>query len=381
MKRFLFAFLIVVVAALAVVGGQRFLSHRDGGSTNQSVLPSESPTTQRPIASPSLENGVGYTLRLPADIESESMGSYSRLYKKQTTATSPEVTNFAYVSVIPISQAAASGEIYNYTKADVDALRRLPLSESVVLGAKNLPTAQYFTYTHVSDTMIGGYGAKVFLNASPWEFPAGTQEYRYLLEFGNVTYLLGGYVGTAEAATFTKADLDQLFSTFSVQLDNIQAISSPVPTGSFETYTNTQAGLSLSYPSGWPMVEDTTQFQDGDLFSLRVRGETTRPQSELSDGVVFSVMKPQPLSQDLKTWMEARYQAEPGGDSKEPEYSSVSFAGKVYQKVVVCRMGCFTYYHRVNDNTVFGFLVFAVGPHEATYLSTVSKILSSVTFL
>lgn len=381
MKRFLLAFLIVIVAALALVGLVRLSASRNGGTLQPTLQPSSSPTTQSPMASPTLETGVGYTLLLPTEFESESMGTYSRLYKKKSTSGSEDIKTFAYVSVIPNSSSTASGEIYNYSKADVDALRRLPLNESVVLGAKNLPTAQYFTYTHVSDTMIGGYGAKVFRNTSPWEFPVGTEEYRYLLEFGNVTYLLGGYVGTQSAASLQKSDLDQLFSTFSVKPESIQAINSPVPTGSFKIYSNTQAGVSLSYPTGWPLVEDTTQFQDGDLFSLRVRGQTTRPQSELSDGIVFSVMKPQPITQDLRSWMQGRYRAEPGGDSKEPEYSTVSFAGKTYQKVIVCGMGCFTYYHIVNNNRVYGFLVFAVGPHEATYVSTASKILSSVTFL
>lgn len=381
MKRFLLAFLVVVVIALAVLGLQRLPPDRTTATPEHDGVPDTAQVTPIPTQSPTLETGVGYTLRLPETFESESMGTYSRMYKKKAAPGSVDVTNFAYISVIPTSQRATSGEIYNYTRADVDALRRVPLNDSVVLGAKNLTTEKYFTYSHEADTMIGGYGTKVFVNAQPWEFPTGTKEYRYLVEFGNVTYLLGGYVGTTDSAQLQKAELDQLFSTLTFQPDNIQAMSSPVPTGEFKTYRNAQAKLTLNYPSGWPLVEDTTQFRDGDLFSLRVRGATTRPQSELSDGVIFSVMKPQPITQDLRTWMEARYFAEPGGDQKEPEYSSVSFAGNVFQKVIVCGMGCFTYYHSVKDSMVYGFLVFAVGPNEASYLSTVSKILSSVTFL
>lgn len=378
MKRFLFAFVVVVIAAMAILGFQRLESRNRAGDDFQL---SQSTSTPEPETVAKLESGVGYTIQLPANFESESVGTYSRLYKKKTIPGTPELTNFAYISVVPTSQATASGEIYNYAKADVQALRQLPLNDSIVLGAKNLSTASYFTYTHQTDTMIGGYGAKVFVNSKPWEFPTGTTEYRYLIEFGNVTYVFGGYVGTTDSAQLQKSELDQLFSTISFQPDSVQAMNSPIPTGIWKTYSNPQARLSLSYPSQWPLVEDTSQFRDGDLFSLIVRGETSRPQSELSDGIIFTVMKPQPITQDLRAWMEARYIAEPGGDQKEPEYSSVSFAGNVYQKVVVCGLGCFTYYHIVKDGSVYGFLVFAVGPNEANYLSTVSKILSSVSIL
>lgn len=210
----------------------------------------------------------------------------------------------------------------------------------------------------------------------------GTTEYRYIVTFTQATYIIGGYIGTDTKSGYhlSKAQLDELLTSLHLTPDTLQAVfTSPIPEGEWKTFSDSSAGISFKYPAGWTLRSNGQSFPNGDLFTLQAIGETQRPQTELHDGVIFAVMKPEVLGGDLQAWLKQRYESS-NESGRAPEYSRVTFGGVVYDKVYICGLGCFTYYHTVQNGKLYGFVVNATGPHEYSYMQTVDKIMSGVKY-
>lgn len=331
------------------------------------------------------EKDLGFSLSLPSNFIAEKNGQFSRLYYKENSQTGVGPRNFLYISVIPKGKENVEGEIYNYNQKDLNTLQKLEVGKSAVMGdaeANNL--AEYFTYTRIDGEMVGGYGVTAFINKKPWEFPSGTTEYRYIIPFEQATYLVGAYtsVGSSSDGSITKEEFDEVIKNLRLTPETVTtAFTSPAPEGEWKKFSDPQAGISFEYPSAWTQRKESQSFPEGDLFSLFVSGQTQRPQTELYDGVMFAVMKPLEFTADIKAWMKERYQNQPEMDSNNPpKISEVSFGGYTYEKIKVCGLGCFTYYHIDQNGKLYGFVTMAVGPNETVYEAAVSRILSSVKY-
>ncbi len=139
----------------------------------------------------------GYSLSHPADMELASQGTYSWLLTPSAADPAGTVRNFVYVSVIPADfQSGGEEIIYNYDPVEADNLLSMQVGESRPLHDVQ-ETAQWFTYTRLPDTSLGGQAARAYENVQPWEFPAGTKEIRYYLQADGCTYLIGGYLDAA----------------------------------------------------------------------------------------------------------------------------------------------------------------------------------------
>lgn len=356
-------FLLLILAILIIVGAYALLQTRK---------PTSTPYPQSPKTTiDASEKDLGFTFELPDGFSIEKNGDLSRLYSKKGNTEGLGNTNFIYISIIPTGKDITPGEIYNYNKKDIDTLNKLQINQTATLGNPQ----EYFQYTRIDDEMIGGFGAKAFQNIKPWEFPEGTTEFRYIIPFAQATYLVGGYVGK----TITQSEFKNILKNLKLTPESYKAIyTSPIPTKEWLNFKSKTAGIKFDYPSGWTRKEDSQNFPEGDLFTIVAIGQTQRTQTELYDGVSFAVMKPVKFSENLSEWLEKRYSNSSEGN--KPEISKVTFGGKIYEKIYVCGLGCFTYYHTVQNGKLYGFVVNAVGPHAATYEQNVSKIMSSIVY-
>jgi len=51
-----------------------------------------------------------------------------------------------------------------------------------------------------------------------------------------------------------------------------------------------------------------------------------------------------------------------------------------YEKITICGLGCFPYYHIKINGKIYGYLGFAVGPNENYYNSMIGQIISSIKY-
>lgn len=139
--------------------------------------------------------------------------------------------------------------------------------------------------------------------------------------------------------------------------------------------------LSFEYPSSWQMRNDSQQFKNGDIITVFEMGSQQRPQSEMSDGVVFSVMKPVEYEKEIRQWMEENYNTTGIPREGDPAELSQEKIGEIqYEVARVCGLGCFDYYHFKKDNRIYGFVALTEGPNEAKYDAAVKQILESFRF-
>jgi len=140
-----------------------------------------------------------YNLSYPSDMQVSYGGIYSRTLSFNLANPEEGARNFIYLSVINQEYQNLTEEIiYNYTPSEADLLLKLQVGESKSLrnDPQNTPG---FTYQRLPDTTIGGYAAQTYENTQPWEFPDGTKEIRYYLTQDGCTYLIGGYLDTAQS--------------------------------------------------------------------------------------------------------------------------------------------------------------------------------------
>ena len=331
-----------------------------------------------------IEKDLGYTLTIPKNYIGETNGDFSRTYRPDVQNTGQGPINFLYISVVPKGKEGEEGTIYNYSQNNIQTLRNMAIGETRSFGGNTDPNLnQYFSYQRDADLMLGGYGAKSFVNTKPWEFPNGTTEYRYLVEFEAVIFIIGGYTGEDIdlQGTITKSEMDSIFADLKITPETITSYSPPPTINEWKTYTNKEAGLTFEYPGNWQFRTDGQNFPDKDIFGLFVVGQTQRPQTELYDGVNFAVMKPQATDLDTLSWMKTRYETnQPEYPDRPPKYESVSFSGLRYEKITICGLGCFPYYHIKINGKIYGYLGFAVGPNENYYNSMIGQIISSIKY-
>lgn len=366
-----------IIIIIFIIG---YFSKNKGKSGSGSATPS-----QRPSSSPAKSEGktisekdLGYSLTIPENWVSEKNGQFSRLYYQNTSEPGAGPGNFLYISVVPKGFQGSAGEIYNYNAEDVSSMRKMEArAEYTVGGIENPELAQYFTYKREEDRMLGGYGAQVYTNAKPWEFPAGTTEHRYFIFFEEATFIIGSYTG----GEISKNESDAVFSSLSLSPKTVKYLPPPAADAEWKQYDNKTAGVSFEYPVSWNVQSGSQNFQNGDLIAFVVIGQNQRPQTELYDGVSFAVMNPVSEDSSVEEWAKKTYGTTSEMDPESPpEYSKVSFGGKTYEKVYVCGLGCFTYFHTKQNGKIYGFMLMAAGPNSAFYESQASRLLSSVAY-
>ena len=370
---------LILAVFLLVAGGAAYYLNTTKSPTKPATNTPQSKL--REMGDPTL----GFSLKLPDNFTVEKNGEFSRMFRKKTSPSAGP-TNFIYVSVIPQGKEVEDGEIYNYNTSDYEALEKLMVDDSVTFGtAENKDISKYYIYTRLDDKIIGGYGAKTYKNELPWEFPKNTTEYRYIIPFTQAKFVIGAYTSEENNPDYgiTKVELDNLFKNLKLTPETIKFVfTSPKPQGDWDEFSSDSPFIKLDYPTNWNLLTESQNFPEGDLFAINVIGQTQKPQTELYDGAMFAVMKPTPLNEDINTWIEKRYTAtiNPELPENKPEFSKASFSGKTYEKIVVCGLGCFTYYHIVQNNMLYGFVANFVGPHSATYEQVISKIMSSINY-
>ena len=162
----------------------------------------------------------GYAISHPADMQVASQNTYSWLLNRTTTEPVEAFPNFIYVSVIPDDmQNSEPGTIYNYDPAVTQTLLAMQVSESgPIHDVADL--ADWYTYTRLPDTQLGGQSAQAYENLKPWEFPTGTNEIRYYLKANGCTYLVGGYMSAAgldQPGAMDEELFNQIIATFRLE--------------------------------------------------------------------------------------------------------------------------------------------------------------------
>ena len=192
------------------------------------------PNTQPPVpATPTLPPGwethlasggqgqCGYVIDHPSDMDFARQGEYSWILSSTATEPSGPIPNFIYISVIPNDfQSDEAGIIYNYDPGETQTLLNMQVGESRSLRDDPI-LESWFTYTRLSDTMLGDQAAKTYENTQPWEFPLGTKEIRHYLQVNNCTYLIGGYIATVGSGQLGAIDeelFDQILESFRMAL-------------------------------------------------------------------------------------------------------------------------------------------------------------------
>lgn len=370
--------LFVIIASIYLYFGPTPLTDPQPSSSPSSTTtatPTINPTnsTTGPVNS--------YTITIPPGFIINSEGEFSRTIAKDVAVEGQGNPSFIYISIIPKGQEQAEGTIYNYNQADFTKLVRSQPGTTVVLGElKDQNLNSFFTYNHTEGRMLGGYGAKAFTNTKPWEFPAGTTEYRYIIEMANVQYLIGAYLNTESTSPryISSAEFDQILSTLKLTPDKIVLTNlPPVTKGQTKTYNSSQHKLTFAYPADWTPRETLEQNQ---IFAIYKIGQTQRTQTEMYDGGAFAVYAPQPAPSNLQAWIKAQYQ-ETENSSRPPEFSQYSANNITYQVVRECGLGCFDYYHTIQNGKLYRFMLTSVGPQEKQYTDVLHKIINTVTYL
>lgn len=171
------------------------------GCTPASTQPPVPPTPTLPPGWETYSAGgdqeqCGYAINHPSEMDVAAQGEHSWILRYTATETGSPIPNFVYISVIPDDfRNDQAGVIYNYDPGETQTLLDMQVAESRSLREDPI-LESWFTYTRLSDTMLGNQPAKTYENTQPWEFPLGTKEIRYYVQVNNCTYLIGGYIAT-----------------------------------------------------------------------------------------------------------------------------------------------------------------------------------------
>lgn len=164
-----------------------------------------------------------YAISYPTEFEVTDQNPYSRTFGSKMADPDEGARNFIYASVIdPEIQDAVkqgtyqSGDVYNFNPAETDVLLNMKVGESKAV--RDLPNVETgFTYERKPDTQLSDHSAQTYVNAQPWEFPAGTKEIRYYLSSSGCIYLIGGYMdatGSEQQGAITEDLFHQIVGTF-----------------------------------------------------------------------------------------------------------------------------------------------------------------------
>lgn len=203
---------------LIFVSGVYFLSQRDPSFkiSDQEQIQSTADTFVTPSDWKTYsDQNLDFSISFPPEFETVPNGENSLLVVKKVDEKGAGPANFIYISVVPKGSQTQEGQIYNYNKDHIDSLMTMQVSEKKILGGEDIGLSKYITFKRHPDNLISGNYAKVFTNSNPWEFPAGTKEYRYIVAQENVTYLIGGYLTTTDDHSYSISEelFDQILST------------------------------------------------------------------------------------------------------------------------------------------------------------------------
>ncbi|OGG03149.1 hypothetical protein A2W14_03535 [Candidatus Gottesmanbacteria bacterium RBG_16_37_8] len=171
------------------------------------------------------------------------------------------------------------------------------------------------------------------------------------------------------------------------ELQNLLPPSLP-PSGSANvplnwlTYSDTDYGISFSYPPNWQLNpdSDSNAFEGGEIIDVKIWGETQTEDTELFDGASFTVGKPVTTSLPLDEWINTEFLA-PQKDvfSQSPKIiRGVLLGGQEATEVYVCGFGCNTYRFAKVDEILYGIMYYIAGPNKSIYQSQIDQIISSI---
>lgn len=374
-----------VILLIAIAATIYFRPLEESVTNSPTTTPNSTTINIDPTSSKDLINS--YSIKVPEGFVIENDGQYSRKIMRDTNAIGVGPSSFVYISVVPANKQNESGTIYNYNQNDFVKLVRSQPGASIILGdSPDKDLNSYFTYTHSESKMVGGYGAKSFINQKPWEFPSGTTEYRYIIETIKANYIIGGYLlnDTTSPYYLSMQQFEEILSNIQLTPDTVTLTDmKPVTDGETKTFRDTQNGLTFTYPSDWEVRKDSQNFPEKDLFGLIKIGVTQRPYTEMYDGAMFSVMIPISAPVNLNAWIIERYgatsEAAPADD--KPVFSKYSANNINYEVIRTCGLGCFDYYHTIQNGKLYGYMLKADGPQEKEYREALLNILNSATYL
>lgn len=138
-------------------------------------------------------------------------------------------------------------------------------------------------------------------------------------------------------------------------------------------------GISIKYPPNWEK-KDSQSFENGDLFSVTIAGETQRPQTELYDGATLVIANPITVGNNYQMWARNYYSTHRADETQPLEFSSETINNIEFFKVYTCGLGCFTYYITEQDGYVYQILTSAAGSAKDDHLETIKVMLETITF-
>jgi hypothetical protein len=164
------------------------------------------------------QQGCGFTISHPAEMQGANEGTYSWLIRTSVTDPEQAARNFVYVTAVPNDFQSGTEGAYNYDPAEADLLLNLQVGEAKALH-DTADTAKWFTYTRRPDVTLSNQIAQAYENPQPWEFPPGTKEIRYYLKTNDCTYQIGGYLdttGSNQEGAIPEDLFNQIVATFQV---------------------------------------------------------------------------------------------------------------------------------------------------------------------
>ncbi|RJR26790.1 hypothetical protein C4561_03340 [candidate division WWE3 bacterium] len=314
-----------------------------------------------------------YSISVPEELQIVPNGGTNILIMKKEQEPGPGPVNFIYISVVTPDTMEDEGNIYNYNPGQFERLMGLKIGKSVAVADIDQPgIAERFTYTRVDDTKINGLPVKRYENTSPWEFPNGTTETRYVLENDGYIYILGSYTGgdSVGVSALDPRVAHQVISTFKPGV--------PIETG-WKQLNSSVYGFTILYPED--LDHQTTT--EGERF-LKV-GPTQSLGTELFDGISLVIRSGYFESGTFEDLVAAKYD-EIKNDQTQPqlgEKKQISIAGKEGYIFSVSGLGEWTQtYLPKGNNEYIEIINNTVEPsnREQTYKKIVDKMLDTLAY-
>ncbi|CAN5184517.1 hypothetical protein BH09PAT2_BH09PAT2_05390 [soil metagenome] len=155
------------------------------------------------------------SLSFPANFKVMKYSANSIIVVKNVANARQSPSNFIYFSVINKADDNNQRRIYNYNKNHLDSLLSMKINDEKPLAGESAGLDPYITYSRLPDTTISGNTAKIYMNLKPLDFPAGTKEYRYIVDQPTMIYLIGGYIAapTTDVYSIEEKLYQQIIST------------------------------------------------------------------------------------------------------------------------------------------------------------------------
>lgn len=174
-------------------------------------------------------------------------------------------------------------------------------------------------------------------------------------------------------------------STSPSQPSQSTLISPTLPTGltaNWETYTNTDYGFEIKYPSEWSKSEGVSQvFPDGDAVNFQITGETQKEGTEFYDGGQVTIAVPVKLLPNQSAANYLRYFHKNSLNDENNEFQLNKIGNVTWTTFHACGLGCYDYYHKEKDDKVYSIITTSGGSQKQRYDSQINQILSTFQFL